>query len=869
MGSGKTWIGVRYLENYGKCTGTSAHIIDYAHIRSQLQSSSKDTYPAFGFKGKHLVFDEAHHLLDLFRDPTISHEHRHTFFHEIRTAAHFLLLTGTPMYTDVYDLPLLINLCGPRDVPVPVLPFAKRLFFRRYFRTNRTKSAVHGWAQPIMDKLHLNCQGQVFGSILLFVTGSLVLGAKTGNVALTSAAISTSGALNATTWLSSLKMTAWMGLMAKASATTAGLVYAGGFIVTTLVLALLLAYIVKRLRRCSQTDDLHTLNTAKLADDISPYVHFYTQHPFYTRLRRKYAQATRRRMRVCEPYNNNQRRSRRGNTVVPSAPTQPGYKGADQTSTPDSFAERCTPPDVHYRNHFHTIVHEPVTHVPYTQAQAYLFLDCCTGILPEKYQSFIGDVQTAKGHQFPIFGEELDTDAQFHDRGRAIGNMALSTQDILHSSTSLAKAFDKHCKTGRARSRSSDSDFWKQHKTLYVTEDAWHHIPSVRSQSNPEIGKRGRPSRESGRHKRVQSDSVAHTSHRHGRISTSPKGPRSNPPLCVPNKFVAILTRILEGYHRTQEEPTTGTRAHSRRSSSHTSRQRGGVRLFTRRRSSASKDVTFVNLPRVDPAFAAVYSDFDATGTQQFKAYVHWCSRRGRAPRWSWKTHAIGDAVFTFEKDRLKVSDVAKSDNEMRGTHIVLLAGAAKSEGIDLPFVQQLHIMEPILHYSQREQLYARINRYQHTKTTDGLSKPKHVYQYCANVSRFLDQLVLKMRHWHQSQYKQRSWVFWKRYTRFDQDLTPDTVVLRQQVQATQILNELRLHLADNGSHTVVQQSLLTANRVRTGKMTHWQAPKVDSSENPEDEYTLEDLVHKRLSGSTSKRRSTRRSASRLSVPPT
>ena len=126
-------------------------IIQWLIQLSETDIYGKDVIPNV-FKDKHIVFDEAHELVGIFKNKHISPVVRQWFFHRIREATHFLLLTGTPIYNDIMDIAYLINLCGgikskstqPQCTPTPLIPFSERLFFQQFYKVNYTKRLLFG-----------------------------------------------------------------------------------------------------------------------------------------------------------------------------------------------------------------------------------------------------------------------------------------------------------------------------------------------------------------------------------------------------------------------------------------------------------------------------------------------------------------------------------------------------------------------------------------------------------------------------------------------------------------------------------------------------------------------------------------------------
>lgn len=281
MGSGKTLIGLHYLRREATeatedrknicsqmLTNKNTTILTYEHIQTQLQLS-RDKCPNFNFNfdESRIVFDEAHYLVKIFRDTQILHNVRQEFYHKIRSAQHFMLLTGTP-FNHIHDLPLLVNLCTDKGLDTPLVPFSKRLFFREYFSTSYSKSFVYGYLRPILVKSRL----------------ALAPAITLGGVALTSIWGIFDKAVSANTigmnvaLADTLNVSTWIGFIVPGAAASMGVVtYGACFIFTTIAFTYLFLWILRRLKKSADSDDLHTLDSNKLATKIAPYVSFYTK----------------------------------------------------------------------------------------------------------------------------------------------------------------------------------------------------------------------------------------------------------------------------------------------------------------------------------------------------------------------------------------------------------------------------------------------------------------------------------------------------------------------------------------------------------------------------------------------------------------
>ena len=181
-------------EMFGKF---AQEVYSYEKLTHWLKSQADVPKHNLFFDGKYVVFDEAHELVNIFKDITILQPVRQWFFHQIRHAKQFLLMTGTPMYNNVMDITYLVNLCPyyPREVNnmiprEPLLPFAERTFHQEYYKKSPSKSIIFGWLAPILNTTavrSLICLAPMVGVSLLlkkligqFSLDNVVFGARKG-----------------------------------------------------------------------------------------------------------------------------------------------------------------------------------------------------------------------------------------------------------------------------------------------------------------------------------------------------------------------------------------------------------------------------------------------------------------------------------------------------------------------------------------------------------------------------------------------------------------------------------------------------------------------------------------------------------------
>jgi hypothetical protein len=133
----------------------------------------------FEFNDKIVVFDEAQHLVEIFRDDRISKVVRNWFFFRIRKAHRYLFLSGTPLHQKTIDLTFYMNLCEGGRPTEPLLPFSERLFHKKYFKIVRWKQILFGWIVPLMNNAIVKSAIMLFTAGLMTAQLTNMLGAVT------------------------------------------------------------------------------------------------------------------------------------------------------------------------------------------------------------------------------------------------------------------------------------------------------------------------------------------------------------------------------------------------------------------------------------------------------------------------------------------------------------------------------------------------------------------------------------------------------------------------------------------------------------------------------------------------------------------
>jgi hypothetical protein len=95
-----------------------------------------------GISDRIIVFDEAHKLASYLQ--SLPYNISYNYFSKIKDAHRILLLTGTPVYDNEYDLAWLINIAAGKVV----IPLAKKEFEKIYYKYNIFESVVYQWTLP-------------------------------------------------------------------------------------------------------------------------------------------------------------------------------------------------------------------------------------------------------------------------------------------------------------------------------------------------------------------------------------------------------------------------------------------------------------------------------------------------------------------------------------------------------------------------------------------------------------------------------------------------------------------------------------------------------------------------------------------------
>tara|TARA_Y100000389_G_scaffold113355_1_gene110493 strand:- start:702 stop:3785 length:3084 start_codon:yes stop_codon:yes gene_type:complete len=188
----------------------------------------------------------------------------------------------------------------------------------------------------------------------------------------------------------------------------------------------------------------------------------------------------------------------------------------------------------------------------------------------------------------------------------------------------------------------------------------------------------------------------------------------------------------------------------------------------------------------------------------------------------------ISDAAIIRTINQLQKKKISKSDvisafkeidiNELEPDNLainILLLHPKHTEGINIPYAGQLHILEPIENPSLREQVYGRVTRFCQTDIIPCYPNKFNVeiFNYKCKINAFVDHLGRKLKHWMKNGTHR---IFWKRYVKFDQDVTPDTLTHVKCMNLEKLIDSFKMGLEKSLNSKKKKKSFL--NRLNIPK---------------------------------------------------
>ncbi len=109
------------------------------------------------------------------------------------------------------------------------------------------------------------------------------------------------------------------------------------------------------------------------------------------------------------------------------------------------------------------------------------------------------------------------------------------------------------------------------------------------------------------------------------------------------------------------------------------------------------------------------------------------------------------------------------------------------TEGLSIIGANQLHILEPLLNYSKFEQLQYRVIRKNSHTHLPVKERKVEIYLWVSKVYSIFKHMIAKYDAWKKFSPQV---IFWKKLTSFDEDLSPDSIILERQNRTQELYNE-------------------------------------------------------------------------------
>ncbi len=169
MGTGKTLTSLALLTHFphdAKAVFFPGHLsyVWYTETKKHNMNENialkthKDLL-SYNIQDKIVVIDEAHNITHMIRQMEPSQAH--IFVNKLQTCKHIFLLSGTPLYKDITDLAMLVNIAAGKNV----ITYNGTTFSKRYLDLTPKTSAIYGYFLP-----YLNQYGTVGLSLAFFST---------------------------------------------------------------------------------------------------------------------------------------------------------------------------------------------------------------------------------------------------------------------------------------------------------------------------------------------------------------------------------------------------------------------------------------------------------------------------------------------------------------------------------------------------------------------------------------------------------------------------------------------------------------------------------------------------------------------------
>jgi hypothetical protein len=202
-----------------------------------------------------------------------------------------------------------------------------------------------------------------------------------------------------------------------------------------------------------------------------------------------------------------------------------------------------------------------------------------------------------------------------------------------------------------------------------------------------------------------------------------------------------------------------------------------------------SDNPLFKRKQRID-APAVVWSNFEKGGILEFSEFLNGYNEKSVSSSIS---HSIPFAVYQPTLSQTAKNQILEDFKNKK--YMILLLYPQYTEGLSILGARQLHIMEPILNLSTKEQLMARVRRYKSHMHLPLAERHVKVFQwYCttkglwSNVTQFYH----SMREWINSDFDK---IYWNRIRTFSQDLCPDSILMSRENKTMNNIKSIGVYL--------------------------------------------------------------------------
>lgn len=183
---------------------------------------------------------------------------------------------------------------------------------------------------------------------------------------------------------------------------------------------------------------------------------------------------------------------------------------------------------------------------------------------------------------------------------------------------------------------------------------------------------------------------------------------------------------------------------------------------------------------------AVVYSNFKSSAI----SFTHFLNQNG-----------IKASYFEASSDNESKRQILE-DFKTRRIQVIVLDPLI-TEGVSVIGARQIHILEPIMEKAKRDQVIGRVVRYKSHTHLPKSEQHVAVYEWCCTVSSFMKQ-VQKTKSQVETWLKdQPDIIYPMRTLTFNQDITPDDLVMREQEKTGSIISTLiykyAMHSVDSG----------------------------------------------------------------------